>query len=235
MRFGLVSAKTLADAVEGHPLMQSEASRRFVHEAYRFQALPPESRDELASSMASRARPRAARARADGVLPSPLSAAAAGGDASGVHSRFSRIEPRSNPRESRTCASNDGGGAVGGSGGVCFEDGDALFSDSDEEREIDAGGEGGGNITDPERDEVGRRAEGDGGSGSGAGAAEDSGARTPRALSSAEKMTGEQAARGEAEGEGRGSETGDVSPRKSHAAEPSVGRKSWGAGLRMYV
>ncbi|CAN0273760.1 unnamed protein product, partial [Hapterophycus canaliculatus] len=70
VRFGLVSAKTLADAVEAHPLMQSEAGRAFVHEAYRFQALPPESRDELASSMASRARPRAARARASGALPS---------------------------------------------------------------------------------------------------------------------------------------------------------------------
>lgn len=59
VRFGLISAKTLAEAVEQHPLVQSKSGTAFLHEAYRFQALPPESQEEFASSMATRARPRA--------------------------------------------------------------------------------------------------------------------------------------------------------------------------------
>lgn len=62
VRFGLISAKTIADAVECHPLVQTKAGKSFVHEAYRFQALPPESRQEFAKSMAARARPRTAPA-----------------------------------------------------------------------------------------------------------------------------------------------------------------------------
>lgn len=59
VRFGLISAKTLAEAVEQHPLVQSKSGRAFLHEAFRFQALPPESKEEFALSMATRARPRA--------------------------------------------------------------------------------------------------------------------------------------------------------------------------------
>lgn len=53
-----MSAKTLAEVVEAHPFVQTKTGKSFVHEAYRYQALPPESRDDFAVSMAARARPR---------------------------------------------------------------------------------------------------------------------------------------------------------------------------------
>lgn len=59
VRFGLISAKTLASEVEVHPLVQTKAGRCFVHEAYRYQALPLEDREKFAASMKARARPRA--------------------------------------------------------------------------------------------------------------------------------------------------------------------------------
>eukprot|EP00903_Cladosiphon_okamuranus_P009315 g8887.t1 len=84
VRFGLVSAETLADAVEAHPLMQSKAGKAFVHEAYRYQALPPESRAGFASSMAARARPRVPVGSDGGDAFSSSSAAAAAADAAAV-------------------------------------------------------------------------------------------------------------------------------------------------------
>ena len=69
VRFALISAKTLAEAVEAHPLLQSKSGKAFLHEAYRYQALPPESQDAFAKSMATRARPRAASTTALSVSP----------------------------------------------------------------------------------------------------------------------------------------------------------------------
>lgn len=46
--------------METHPLVQTKAGKGFVHEAYRYQALPPESREDFASLMDARARPRSA-------------------------------------------------------------------------------------------------------------------------------------------------------------------------------
>lgn len=58
--------------------MQSKVGKAFVHEAYRYQALPPGSRDEFASSMSARARPRAA------TTTDKYTAAAAAATAGGV-------------------------------------------------------------------------------------------------------------------------------------------------------
>ncbi|KAJ8600436.1 hypothetical protein CTAYLR_001411 [Chrysophaeum taylorii] len=49
VRYYLVGAEFLADAVELHPLMQSRACKDLVHAAYRWQALPPQRRAEKAT------------------------------------------------------------------------------------------------------------------------------------------------------------------------------------------
>lgn len=61
VRFGLISAKILASDVETHPLVQTKATRGFIHEAYRYQALPQDSRKKFSASMDARARTRRPR------------------------------------------------------------------------------------------------------------------------------------------------------------------------------
>lgn len=210
--------------------MQSEASRSFVHEAYRFQALPTESRGELASSMASRARPRAARAPGDGLLSSPPSSA--GGRRRGRSSSTPELRSNQLNSSSSGCDGGGGGGVGGRWGRVWFEDGDPVSS-GDEESEIGGEGGRGGGLTDPEREEVDLLAAG--GDGSGDSQVEDGGAGTSPALDSAGETTGERAEGGEAEDGDHEIGMGGVSPRKSHTTEGGDGRKAWGAGLRMYV
>ena len=213
VRFGLISAKALAEAVEAHPLLQTKAGKAFVHEAYRYQALPPESRDDFASSMAARARPRPAVATA---LSNPAAAT------SGCSRRG---------RRSYSSKRGHGGGGGGGGGRLTegeFDD-DGFSSDGSEgdEGRVYVGAEGGSSrdVAGPENGGVS-----DGGGGGVGGGCGD-GARTERSSDCAEE--GGDGARGsgdEAEGV-----RGDP-PRKAlavSAASPS--RRLWGSGLRMYV
>lgn len=218
VRFGLVSAETLAGAVESHPLLQSRAGRAFVHEAYRYQALPPESRDDLlASSMEARARPRAA-------------AAAAAGPAGARAARSSSFATASRAPSGRRGRPSWGGGFAGGLGGVNFADEESGSS-------CDEGGER-GTGRDGCRDAGLEEESGDpatsgsesGGGGSGGRAWEDARAAPAPASDGAEGM------RVVVAGGGDGNDHGEVedtdAPSKA-GASPS--RRSWGAGLRMYV
>lgn len=197
VRFGLVSAKTLAEVVEAHPLIQTNAGKAFVHEAYRYQALPHESRDEFAASMGARARPRSAAGE--------LSASSAGA------SHRDRLSPTR-----RETQHGDGGCLAAGLGAVGLDE-EGLSSD---ESETD-GGSGDSRVQG-----VDHAGAGHGGGGISLG----DGARAAPTTGSAKGMWEEDGG-GENEAAGEGGE----SPRKSHATAPSPRRRSWGAGLRMYV
>ncbi|CAM9457218.1 unnamed protein product [Choristocarpus tenellus] len=70
VRFGLISAETLAETVENHVMLQADIGRRFIHEAYRYQALPEGAvKENFLLSMEARSRPR-----------SPSTGVAGGGD-----------------------------------------------------------------------------------------------------------------------------------------------------------
>ncbi|CAB1114554.1 unnamed protein product [Ectocarpus sp. CCAP 1310/34] len=213
VRFGLVSAKAIADAVEAHPLMQSAAGKAFVHEAYRYQALPPESRDNFASSMAARARRRTA-AGGDGgrgyrTGQSPSAALKPDhGDGVGDFSGWLRVDGFGD--DQGDSSSDSSSCEVRGSGAGDSE------SEGGEDPPV-AGGEssrhGGSN----------GGAAADGGIGDGMRSAPVSG--------SAEEMSAgrEESARGE-------SRVGNESrPRKLHMTDGNPKRRLWGAGTRMYV
>lgn len=195
VRFGLVSAKTLAEVVEAHELVQTKAGKAFVHEAYRYQALPPESRGEFAASMSARARPRAA---ADAIFT------AGGGSSCGRGG-----EGRGGGRFRTERVSSSFGVGLG----TAVVDEDGFYSDEGE-------------------NEPGRRASGLEARAHPAPAADDEGGvagggnQAPAAPFSGcdvEEMRQEEEC-GRAVGEG-------ASPTKPHAPT----RRSWGAGLRMYV
>ncbi|CAM9896899.1 unnamed protein product [Ectocarpus sp. 8 AP-2014] len=215
VRFGLVSAKALADAVEAHPLMQSAAGKAFVHEAYRYQALPPESRDDFASSMAARARSRTA----------------AGGDGGGGSGY------RTGRSSSAALKPDHGDGVDDFSGwlradGFGDDQGDSSGSSSCEGQ----GGGGGENESEGEGDPPVPGGEGNWhGSSNGAAAAADGGIgdgmRSAPLSGSAEEIGAgrEESASGE-------SRVGNESrPRKLHMTDGSPIRRLWGAGTRMYV
>lgn len=188
MRFGLVSAETLADAVEAHPLMQSKAGKGFVHEAYRYQALPPENRDGFASSMAARARPRVPAGLEDG------------GDALSSSSASAAVRPN-------RPGSGDGAGGRGLRAiGIVDEDGGSSCEEGGGGRDAESEEEGCG------PDEDAENKSGDG---------------PPRAA----PVSGVAEEMNEGEGAGGGGRSGDLSMKTN--VSPS--RRSWGAGLRMYV
>lgn len=171
--------------------MQSKAGKNFVHEAYRYQALPPESRDGFASSMAARASPRAA-------------AAADGGDV--ALSSFSSAAVR--PRPNQTS---------GGRGGHHGE-GLRAIGIVDEEGSSSCEEEGGGS-RDAELEE----------SWSGPAARAESEGRDDARAAPASGGAGLVSEGEEKEAGGGGSFDASIKT----GASPS--RRSWGAGLRMYV
>lgn len=208
-----MSAKTLAETVESHPSMQSEVSKAFVHEAYRYQALPPGSRDDFASSMSARARPRVAT-----TTDTDAVAAATGGG--GRVGRFPTAVVRL----------SSGIGRAGGLRAIDFFDEERGWSSSDDS---EVGREGGRDIeletSGSRRTTAGCESEGERDIG-GIGGGDEDGAQAAAASGSAEQMSG-----GETPGGEGGGRVGNVCTSKSHAADASPSRRLWGAGLRMYV
>lgn len=216
VRFGLISAKTLAEAVEAHALLQARAGKAFVHEAYRYQALPPESLNEFCSSMGARARPRSAGAADAGA--GTLSVASTGG-------RF--------PSASERCGSGRWRGRFREAGLDCKEfsgDGDGEGSE-DGEKGVDAkagtgrggwrrGGEGGGDGAREAASSVGRGQE-----------EEEEGEEEGEGKGGVALFKQEE---GEKEEPG-GGQSSKKSPVIITDAGRSPARRSWGVGLRMYV
>lgn len=178
--------------------MQTEAGKAFVHEAYRYQALPPENRNDFAASMAARARPRTAAGA--------LSANSAGRDRG---ARFcSALERTQRGRGDDLAETLWTSGLVD----------EGFYSDESEggEGNGDAGVEGSGNPA--PICEGGDTSGGDG-------------ARVGPFSGNAAKQMGEKEGR---DGSTLKHEKGE-SPGKSHLNAASPTRRSWGAGLRMYV
>lgn len=92
--------------------MQSMVGKAFVHEAYRYQALPPGSRDDFASSMSARARPRTATTTATDAASAAAALGGGGGDGGsggGRAGRFSTavLRPSSGAGLAEGCSSCD--------------------------------------------------------------------------------------------------------------------------------
>lgn len=218
VRFGLISAKTLAEAVEAHPLVQTKVGKAFVHEAYRYQALPPESRENFATSMAARARPRSAAA-----FTALLNPSAAAGDGVGGGRFYLSTRGQGGSGSGERLMEGD------------FDDDDfpSDRSKSDEGCIDDGGTEGGGcDLAGPESESIGdggARGGGGGRGGCGGGGGGD-GARTEHSSDSTEE--GCDGKRGG--GDGAEGVRGDP-PSKALVATASPSRRLWGSGLRMYV
>lgn len=78
VRYYLVAAEFLADAVEPHPLMQSRPCQDLVHAAYRWQALPPTRREKTDATPLRR------------LANEDVAADSRGGEASALH----RVAPK---------------------------------------------------------------------------------------------------------------------------------------------
>lgn len=219
MRFGLISAKTLAVAVEAHPLVQSEVGKAFVHEAYRYQALPRESRDGFAESMEARAQPRTGGS--DGY---PVGALGQTADSDGLDQRLGQLPLGEDARSNRD---EDGKWKEGEdhselewmmkiNRASCGADGDG-YEDS-----CDGSGSGSYDADTP----VDSPCEQDG-----------SGVAQIAPSSCGVKEDDEEAELMSAEGEGDEKRLGGGVTGCSRIAQATAkpARRSWGAGLRMYV
>lgn len=216
VRFGLISAKTLVEAVEAHALLQARTGKSFVHEAYRYQALPPEIRHDFGASMGARARPRSAGAAGPG--PGTVSVTSTGGGFPSTSERCGSGLWCGGLRESSLdCeefpGDDDGEGSKAGEEGLDVKAGTCRSG-------WRRGGEGGG---DGAREAVSsdghdQEEEED----------EDEGERNG-GVALFKQEEGE-----EEEGRGRG-ESSKKSPVITSDADRSPARRSWGAGLRMYV